>query len=339
MAKKKKNYRAVVIGCGKIGALLEADPKRPKPATHAAVFAAHKRIRLAGLVDIDKENLRQASYLFPGVSAYTNAGQCLKEVRPDIVAIATTPEVHRALIALSLKYRVAAIICEKPLAHSLADAKKIMDLLRGKKTFFFVNHQRRFFPLFAQSRAFIRKGGLGVLRQINAYYGNGFLNNGSHTVDALRQILNDEVVWVFAIENKRNSFHPSGDPNIDGVIFFKRGIVATIQSVNQESYGMHEFRFFGDRGALFIEQYGYEVKYVPVQPSRYFKFHRELAVDKARRVRDVRSMINGVADHAVACLDGKAKPISSAKDGLEVMKVLAAIQQSAQRDGKKIYVR
>lgn len=334
----KRRYRAVVIGVGKIGALLEADPLRPKPATHAGALFSNRNVQLTGLVDSQPQQLRAAERLFPGVSLYSKVEECLRTELPDIVSIATPPASHRELIERCLRYSVKAIICEKPLSDNLQDAMRIERLVRKHKIFFIINHQRRFFPLFQNAQKRIAAGDLGNTHQVTAYYTNGLLNNGSHAIDVLQFLLQDEVIWVVGFLNKRNGVHPNGDHNVDGVVQFKKGAVAVLQSLNNNAYGVHELYFLGDKGALSIYNYGYEFEWISARPSRTFKGMHELDYSRTRCQSDYRSMTSGVVDYVVDCLEKRARPLSCIIDGLSALRILYALKASAEKGGKRVYL-
>ena len=55
-----KKFKAVVIGCGRIGAEEWRYQNNIRPATHAAAYFKHPKIELVGLCDIDSEKLKIA---------------------------------------------------------------------------------------------------------------------------------------------------------------------------------------------------------------------------------------------------------------------------------------
>ena len=54
-----KLFKTGIIGCGRIGSLLEEDPLRGKPCTHAGGFSALPAIRLSAGCDINPERLQK----------------------------------------------------------------------------------------------------------------------------------------------------------------------------------------------------------------------------------------------------------------------------------------
>jgi len=331
-----KKYRAVVLGAGKIGVLWGMDSGRPQPASHAAAFAANSRTELVGIVDSDPAQREKAGDFYK-ISVYEDARECIVATKPDIIAIATPPSTHESLLALAFELGISAVICEKPVSDSLESAHRMMIASRKTDAIVIVNHQRRFFPLFQDLRARIEAGELGRIQQVTAYYGNGLLNNGSHTVDALQFLLDDTVEWAIGIENKLNVAAPFGT-NIDGLLGFTKGTTVAIQSLDNDSWGAHDFVIMGTTSAAIIRQYGFRLELVPVKEGVTFADMRELDWANAKTTLDQRSMLTGTVDHLVECLDGTAVPRSTLEDGYRTMKVINALIQSAAESGKMIRV-
>ena len=333
----QKRYRGVVIGCGKVGATFEMHSGIPKPASHAAALKASPRTELVALVDPDPAALKVAGDYYT-VSTFADAHECLEKLRPDIVVIATPPGTHEEMLSLALELKTSAIICEKPVSDTLEAAQRMIALAKNSDSIIIVNHQRRFLPLFRAAREKIAAGALGDIQQITAYYANGLLNNGTHIADALQFLLDDKAAWASGIHNAQNMAAPFGGKNVDGMVGFQKGAVAALQSFDSGSFGIHEIRIVGKKGALFIGQNGLRFEWVPVRDGVTFAGVRELDWKAAEAQCDDRSMLACTLAHLVDCLDGKATPESTLDGGYHTMQILDGLLQSAIGDGKKILI-
>ncbi|MFZ3043659.1 MAG: Gfo/Idh/MocA family oxidoreductase [Minisyncoccia bacterium] len=327
---QKKIYRGIVIGCGAIGALMEHEPDRPKPATHAGAFSTHKKVQLVALVDTDAKKLKAALKMYPHARGYADAATCIKTEKPDIVAIATDPSARLGIIRACLAHKVPMLICEKPLAHSTKEAEEIRRLVEKSSSTFVVNYQRRFYPLVAGVRDHIKKGKMGRLQQISCFYSNGLYSNGGHLIDSLLYLLGDRIVSARAIVNTGNTTHPKGDLNVDCLLTTAQGITITMQSFDQHVYGASEIRVFGDKETFFIREYGFTVVRV-VPKASVFKKVRQLDYKDGRTTTVLQSAVAGALEHVIACHEKKKKPISSAGSAAEVVRVLDLIAKSAKQ--------
>lgn len=322
---KKAMYRVVIIGCGKVGALYETEKKRSKPASHAGYIIANPHTKLAALVDTSPTALTKAGKLFPQARKYTSAHRCLKKEHPDIVVIATPPRTRLILVRLCIQQGVKAIICEKPLASTIAEAKTILRIVKKNGITFMVNYQRRFAPLFARVRRDIVSGALGKIQQVTCYYSNGLYNNGGHAIDALLYLLGEDMAVRWARVN-RNAMHVVGDPCIDAVLETKKGTRIHLQSVDQKSYGIFDIRVLGTCGERVFTNYSSTLIETSARTSA-FKEIRQL--DRARaRVSQGRE--GNVLAGALRIL-ARGERQNNAAQALTIMRILDSIQHAAKK--------
>jgi predicted dehydrogenase len=332
MTVRTKKYRAVVIGCGKIGALLESDPHRPKPATHAGAFTYNKNTQLVALVDRNRTALAGAARLFPNAARYRDAQACLKMEKPDIAAVATDAASHLRLVRACIAAGVRMIICEKPLGATLSQARSIEKVVARSGTTLVLNHQRRFSALFRDIRRQISRNKLGRIQQVTCYYSNGLLTNASHSIDAATYLLGDSIRSVVGLWNLKNRTHPAGDRNIDALLTTRRGTTIALQSFDQRQYGIFTLHIFGSKAAVTISDFGFGAHWYTVQPS-IFKSLNQLGIASGRQFYKTESATAGAVKHAIASFARDKAPVSTAKTGRETMEIVAALQRSASRGG------
>ena len=335
--KKKSTYTVVVVGCGKIGALFEAEPKREKPASHAGAVMKNNKTELVGLVDVNAKNLIAAKKLFPSAIGCASLIECLKSERPDIVIIATPPSARLTVLKECVRFGIKIIICEKPLAINVLEAKQIKSLVGKNDITFVLNYQRRFSPLFARVREEIKKNKLGRIQHITGYYSNGLFSNGGHLIDALAFLIDDGIVSVIGVKNKMNTTHSAGDINVDALLTTKKGTTIVLQSFDQKEYGIHDIRIYGTKGSAVLTDYGRTLIEMFAHPSQFAgvqqldNFHQQV-------MRSPLSDTKGVLAHAIECYEKRCTPTSSVASGLSVLRVLDAVARSAKQGGKKIFV-
>lgn len=330
-------YKGIVIGCGNIGVLLEADGKRATPRTHASALVVNPKTSLSAIVDINADNLKKAKALFPDVPSYTDLQKCLLEIKPDISIVATGPASHASVIGQCAEAGVPMIIGEKPIAHSMGDAQKINAAIKKNGTTFVLNYQRRLFPLFRKARELIANGNLGNIQQVTCYYSNGAHNNAGHTIDALLFLLGERIAAVHGVLNLRNATHPDNDPNIDGILITESGITVTLQSFDQKYFGIHEICIFGDTSAALLHEYGYALNVVPIKHSDVTGLLQFSYAD-AESKHDVRSMTADALGEVISAYEKKREPETGIKNGMETLAVLEALSASALENGARIAV-
>ncbi len=152
-------YRTAVIGCGKIGATWSD--------SHRVIYQQCARTELVALCDIDLWKIPW------GYQEYTDYMDMVTNEKLDIVSVCTPPETHCQIVCDIAPF-VKGIYCEKPIATTLEDADKMIEVCRKHNVVLQVNHQRRFYkPVFTFSR--------------------GILNSGSHAFDLVNYLFKPEI--------------------------------------------------------------------------------------------------------------------------------------------------
>ena len=112
-------YRAGIVGCGRIGSELDDDPRRKVVSTHAGAYRAVDEVELVAACDLIKEKLEKCGKRWQIASLYDDYGEMLRKEALDILSICTWNSTHLAVVREAVTNGVKAILCEKPIADSL----------------------------------------------------------------------------------------------------------------------------------------------------------------------------------------------------------------------------
>jgi predicted dehydrogenase len=338
MKKSLKKYRAAVIGCGRIGMMMEGDEKRPKPATHTGAFFSNTRTELVAVVELDETKHVEAKKRFPGVQTFTDAEEMLQRVKPDIVSIAAFHSAHYPMVMLAAEYKTPVIVCEKPIADTAEEGQEMIDACKKAGSKLIINHIRRFDPFLREWAEKVKAGMVGDIQQATALYAIGLYHMGTHLIDLIRFYLGD-VEWVSAWQNRKAHTAVPEDWCVDGILGMKSGARVAIQSINVKDYSTLELRMIGTKGEIFVRDLGRVVEYTPISESQDYGGFHELHVGKREQFRaHDQVFFKGLANHVVDILDGKAEVASTGEDSLRALEILAALKKSGEEDGKKIFV-
>lgn len=203
-------YRAVIVGLTGIGAARPTpEPSQPvyhaTPASHAAAYHLHPRTELVGVCDLRPETLETCRQrwqdVWPDLHGYTDFAQMLRIEKPDLVSIATSDHTHADLCVAAAQSGARAILCEKPIATSLADADRMIEATSSRGVLLSVEHTRRWDPLFLKARQLVRGGELGPLRTMVAELFSPramLFRNGTHFIDLFNFFAGTAPQWVVA---------------------------------------------------------------------------------------------------------------------------------------------
>ena len=321
------SYSSALVGCGKIGSLFADDPlMRGDIFSHAEAYSVCPDTDLIAVVDTDPEALEKCGERWSVHSRFSSVAEMLESITPDIVSVATPTMSHFAVCAqlLAAETPPRAILCEKPVAHGLAEADRIVGLARERGVILLVMHMRRYATNMRNLRDFLRDGGIGDLRNVSGWLTKGTMHNGTHWFDLLRYLVG-EVQWVHGID----SLHEGGsDPTLDVAMGLQNGILATMRSAEVSNFTICEMDIMGTKGRAQIVDSSYRVDISTAVPSPRYSGYVELmpsSVDMGDR-RNV--MLHAVED-IVHCLETGDAPQSTGEDGIAALRIALAAHESA----------
>ena len=107
-----------------------------------------------------------AAYNIPRTAAWDELPKLLDELRPDFIDIITPPETHLEAVKLAAA-RGVHVICQKPLAPTLAESGEIVNAARGAGIRFLVHENWRWQPWYREIKRQLDTGVLGELFSIS----------------------------------------------------------------------------------------------------------------------------------------------------------------------------
>jgi predicted dehydrogenase len=144
-----QTYRALLVGTGNVA------------ESHVrAIEHTHGRVVLAAAVEIEPERLRSFCSRHKLATGHSDYLAALREVRPDLVLIASPPALHAAMTIAALEAG-AWVLCEKPFCASLAELDRIADAERRTGLYAACVFQQRFGSSTTHLRRLVEEGLLG----------------------------------------------------------------------------------------------------------------------------------------------------------------------------------
>jgi predicted dehydrogenase len=166
-------YRAVLVGCGGRG------------RSHAlGLLANPDRFELVAVCDLEPERAAALARALGVARTYMDPAAMLAAERPDVLCFATPPAARLALVELGVRHGVSAIAFEKPLALSLTEARRIVDVCAGDVRVV-VCHQLKHMGHWRRVKQIVEDGGVGEIRLLHATARPSMLRAGTHLVDAV----------------------------------------------------------------------------------------------------------------------------------------------------------
>ena len=215
MAPNSSPDPVILIGAGRMG------------VSHAAALAELNH-PVTHVCDSRPESLAafRERFRLPADRCWQDARELLQsQPQPYLVAIATTADSHAELTCLAAKAGTRHVLCEKPMATSIADCDAMLEACANSGTKLAINHQMRFMDQYTLIKQELDTGRFGTLASMNVVAGCfGLAMNGSHYIEAFCYLTGstpDKVTAWFApaqLPNPRGSqfFDQAGEMRVVG---------------------------------------------------------------------------------------------------------------------------
>jgi predicted dehydrogenase len=306
-----------IVGCGRF-----------------ATFHARAARKLGGAVRIafaSRDPARAEAYRrrFGGFAAFASYEAAAADPRVDAVIVCTPHHLHEAHARLAAEHG-KAVLLEKPIARTLSEADAILAAARSAGVVLMVAENAHFVPAFAATRAYVRAGAIGELRQIvvsargyrrpagwrtrRAEMGGGLLiDGGIHYLHLLRD-------WAGPVEDlvalaPAKTFPAEGEDTVFVMLRFRSGAVAALaNSIAAPRLPRWQWAWLtGTEGSLGVDHRGRAL------------WLRGRSGTRARAfVRDRRGLVAQLTEFVAAVREGRPPtlPPESAREDLAL--VLAA---------------
>jgi len=314
---------------------------------HLMTYADHPLAEVVAICDVSQQALQAAGERFGIQKRYTDFRQMFQAEKLDAVSIVTPDFAHTEPALAAIEAGVAVLI-EKPLATTLQECDRIGQALQRRPVKFMVDFHNRWNPAMVKFKKAIDRGEVGAIQlgyyrlsdnifvptEMLSWAGRSSVNwfLGSHCVDTLMWLLDDEITSVYTVRRQGvlKSLGIDTADSYQSVLTFSRGATVVLENcwILARSHPLIDFKvqLIGDRGTLnydgrphLVEQFGPQGVEWPdvivcpeVQGSP-----RGLGVDSIRHFADC------------VCLD--RRPLCGFEEGRRVTRVLLAMEESADR--------
>lgn len=214
--------RFAVIGVGKMG------------QTHLRVLSHLSGARVVGICDTDVKLGERIAAIY-NTKFYPKYRSLAESVQFDAAIISVPTSYHLKVATECLETRIPILI-EKPLAPTVGQCEKIIDLSRKFQTLASVGHLERFNPVVLELKKQIKQKKLGKIYQVNINRVGQLPNHktdtgvlldlASHDVDLLYFLFDSEIVGVSSLTSRVRNL-PYEDLAVN-LIKLKNGVIALL---------------------------------------------------------------------------------------------------------------
>lgn len=340
--------RVGVIGAGSISGV------------HLHAYSVHPNVKLMAIADLNEGRAQEkaATYGIPHV--YNNYQELLADPEVDAVSICTWNNTHAEIAILALEAG-KHVLCEKPLAKSLEQAEMVAEAVKRTGKLLLVGFVRRYSDQVKLLKKYTDSDALGdiyyakasILRRLGnpgGWFSDSSRSGGGPLIDLGVHMI--DVCWFLMGKPKvksvsGNTYRQLGNrSNVEGLSFYQAADYdASLNDVEDlantlirfengaslyvdVSFTLHaaadesSAKIYGTKGGaelepklvIVTEQFNTIINIDPQIDHLSFQFQ---------------DSFNNEISHFVDCCLGKAEPISPVEDGVELMRILNAVYESA----------
>lgn len=225
---------------------------------HASGYQRLSDCKLVGCADIDEQNATKfaAAHDIPPEAIYREYQDLLADADPDIVSVCVPPAVHAEIVEDVAKSGVVgAIHCEKPMALTWADARRMTTVCDEADVQLTINHQLRFGSPYRNAKDLLESNAIGDLQRIEFREANLY-DNGTHSFDLANYFTDHEPVeWVlgqvdYSEENRLFGAHNTNQAIVQWQ--YENGVTGLAATGRSRELLDNAFRLCGSEGVIEI---------------------------------------------------------------------------------------
>ena len=333
-----------IIGCGSIAR-----------QRHAAEYKNNANTTIYGVFDVSRERAEAMAADFGG-KVYDTAEAMIADPAIDAVSVCVANAYHAPITIDALNHG-KHVLCEKPMAISLAECEAMYEasLKNGKRLL--IDHNQRLTPAHKKAKQIIASGELGRVISFSATFGHKgpemwsadkssntwfFKKNaaafgsmadlGIHKIDLMRYLIGSDVKTVFSRMATLDKKFPDGTPievddNSVEILTFDNGALGTV-TTSWTHYGeeCNASSLYCEKGTIKLYQdprYALQVVYADGTKAHY-------ELDRMQTNDDAQQRTSGVIDLFVESILSGKPSVLDVKDILNSMRVVFACLESAE---------
>lgn len=293
--------------------------------------------------DVEKEG-REAEQYYPEITFTSDIDQVMNDPEVNLVVVNTPDQFHAQYSIMALEHG-KNVLCEKPFATSVEDAKKVFALAKEKGLLAMPNQNRRFDADMRTLRKVIESGKLGDLVEFESHYDYYNLSRAMYKgFDFIKGIgihPLDQIVGQFGVPKKvvydcRSIDLPGeADTYYDFDMFYDHGFKSICKMSMYVKIDYPKFILHGKKGSFIMPSLGHqssakpkpgkvEISFDPLPEETWgtLTYVDENGNDVTEKVPTEITDYGFIYDNIQDVIDGKAEKIIKDEEVLAVLEIV-----------------
>lgn len=302
---------------------------------------------ITAICDRDPERIHIIGDQFNINRCYEDAAELFASEQLDFVDIATTVPSHRPLVEMAAQHRTP-VICQKPLADTLEDAKSMVQACEIAQVPFMVHENFRYQSAIQAIRKVLDSGEIGrpffgrisFRSAYDVFSGQPYLAKGKrfiiedlgiHILDISRFLLGN--VNMLDARIKRVNPNIAGEDVATMLLDHESGATSIVDCSYATKLAVEPFpetlvEVDGSEGSIRLDQ-GYQLTVRGKSGIRISDVSPQLLPWASKPWHNIQESIVSIQQHWVDCLNEKCEPATSGNDNLQTLALVEAAYISA----------
>lgn len=320
--------KAILVGLGNFGFSWYKDLRR------------HPGISKLSVVE---SNIQMRDKIDQDVPFFQSMEESISAERPDFVVNVTPPRVHSSINEIAFSYRLP-VMCEKPISHSMSNAKYIVAQAEKYSIPFMITENYRFFSAVRKAKEILDRGEIGEISTVKVVFSryhpvsapyflemeNPLLEDiAIHHFDLIRHLTGQEAKTLFAQNSNPPGSWSANNIHLNALLEMESGIIvnynASMMSRGKQTEWYGDWQFEGSKGVLALT-------------SRSVQLSKENSAlqDEIHEFKDFGNF--GCIDEFLSSLKENREPRPSGKDYLK-SQGLVYVASVSSKAGKMLNVK
>lgn len=314
-------------------------------------FIQLNRSTVKMVADLDTPRLAHMQELYPGISTSTDYQDLLDDKQIEIVAVATPVHTHFRFASEALQAGKHVFV-EKPLAASSEEASQLVALADKHDRKLMVGHTFIYTAAVRKMKEIIDSGELGEIYYISAQRLNlGLFQSDINVIWDLAP--HDISVILYLLDQTPRTVHATGkahiNPSIEDVAVltmeFSENLIAFVQTSWLDPDKVRKMTVVGSKKMMVFDDV-HPTEKIRIydkgveQPEHYdtfAEFHYSYKYGDILIPRiEGREPLRTELAHFLDCIEADETPMTDGSQGIQVVKILEASQQSLQQSSRPV---
>ena len=321
---------------------------------YVRVFQEMSRAEVVAVCDVNPARLQEVSHRFPGIELTTDLEEVLQMNAVDAVVICTQAKTHHEIARRCLTAGKHLLI-EKPITTTVAQGEDLIDLAESKRVVLMVGHTFLFNSGVQKVKEYIDQAAVGQIYYLYSqrtnlgpirHDVNALWDLAPHDVSIFNYLLSDVPEWVSAVGVKalRNCREDVGFVSLS----YRNGVVGHLHVSWADPNKVREVVVVGSEKRIIFDDLNtlervriFEKGIIPApnEASSYGEYHFLIRDGNIISPRiEVSEPLKNQCNHFIDCIMQGIRPLTDGCGGLEVVRVMEAIDRSVAGRGIPVEV-